>query len=334
MKRKAFLKVCSAIVGLVTIIAIKGCAESDDPIKFPEGTFPDSVYVLTGLNSSYDDYNSDINFLGSRLPIIFSTNRGSSGGQFDLISGSLEYFFDQGTGYFEVSGDMQTTSFYTALANEANTGLNEFGPYSIFSSTDGYEYFMYSSVSTEGQLDLYYIKYLPPYGSSIPDFIGPNPSRLLNSDFNDAYISFDVDEDSAYFCSDRGGNYDIYLQKRSGSLTLENWLNLPFSASVPADSVNSSFNDKFPFVYKDIMVFASDRDGGVGGYDLYYSLFRNGKWSSPVNFGPGINTSSDEARPLVGSSPDFTNNMLVFSSNRPGGAGGFDLYFSGFTFPK
>ena len=82
------------------------------------------------------------------------------------------------------------------------------------------------------------------------------------------------------------------------------------------------------------MIFTSNRPGGFGGYDLYYSVFRKGKWSSPVNFGPGINTSSDEYRPVIGYHPDFTNNFLMFSSNRPGGKGGFDLYFTGVNFPE
>ena len=65
------------------------------------------------------------------------------------------------------------------------------------------------------------------------------------------------------------------------------------------------------------MVFTSNRPGGFGGYDLYYSVFKNGKWSSPVNFGPRINTASDEYRPLIGYHPDFTNIYMIFSSDRP-----------------
>ena len=80
------------------------------------------------------------------------------------------------------------------------------------------------------------------------------------------------------------------------------------------------------------MVFASNRPGGLGGYDLYYSILKNGKWGSPVNLGPRINTSSDEYRPVIGSYPEFTNKYLMFSSNRPGGKGGFDLYFTGVDF--
>jgi hypothetical protein len=79
---------------------------------------------------------------------------------------------------------------------------------------------------------------------------------------------------------------------------------------------------------------SSNRAGGFGGYDIYYSVFRNGNWSSPVNMGSRINTSSDEYRPVIGSNPDFTNNFIMFSSNRPGGKGGFDLYFSGLQLPE
>ena len=82
------------------------------------------------------------------------------------------------------------------------------------------------------------------------------------------------------------------------------------------------------------MVFTSDRPGGFGGFDLYYSLFRNGKWNSPVNFGPKINTSSDEYRPLLGFYSGFENIYLIFSSDRPGGLGGFDLYFTGLEVPE
>jgi len=86
-------------------------------------------------------------------------------------------------------------------------------------------------------------------------------------------------------------------------------------------------------VFKKILIFTSNRPGGLGGYDLYFSVFRNGNWSFPENMGPRINSAYDEYRPLIGNHPDFKNNFLMFSSNRPGGKGGYDLYFMGYTFP-
>ena len=333
------MKKSSGIIPLLLVLVIvltyiTGCKKKDNPIKYPQGIFPDSVYNLTGLNSQYDDYNSNIFLLGNSMPILFSSNRKSSGGQFDLVQGSLWYQFDQTTGAFSVGSEMTTDAFYAAVINKANTTGNDFGPYSIFSSTDGYEYLFLASQNAVDPLDLYYLKYLPRFGNNIPDITGPLPVKLLNSSSDDAYISFDLNEDSAYFTSNRGGNFDIYLHKRPTSTALDNWLNQNFAASTLVDSVNSAYDDKCPFVYKNFMLFASNRPGGMGGYDLYYSVFKNGKWNSPVNMGPKINTSSDEYRPFLGYHPEFKNMFMVFSSNKPGGSGGFDLYFTGMIVTK
>jgi hypothetical protein len=319
----------SLLILVIVSIYITGCKKKEDPIKYPQGTFPDSIFNLTGLNSAYDDYNSNIYLLKNTTAIIFSSNRNSNGGQFDLVQGNITYQFDQTTGAFSISSDLSNDTFYATVINKANTTGNDFGPYSIFSSTDGYEYLFLASQSGVSQLDIYYLKYLPHFGNSIPDATGPLPAKILNSSSDDAYISFDNLADSAYFSSNRGGNFDIYLQKRPLNLTLDNWLKQDFATSTKADSVNSNYEDKCPFFFKNILLFASNRPGGMGGYDLYYSVFRKGNWSSPVNLGPDINTSSDEFRPVMGYNQSFKNMYIVFSSNRPGGKGGYDLYFTG-----
>jgi hypothetical protein len=335
MKRSAsFISKALILCTISFMVYLAGCTKTENPIKYPTGTFPDSVYNLAGINSVNDDYNSNLPVIGSSIPIIFSSNRGSSGGQFDLVQGTLWFQFDQHSGAFSVGSEMASDAFYAAIISKAITTSNDYGPYSIFSSTDGYEYFMYANDATDNQLDIYYLKYLPRYGTNIPDISGPYPARLINSVGNDAYISFDANEDSVYFSSDRGGNYDIYLHKKTAGLMMDSWLNQNFAASTLVDSINSSADDRCPFVYKNMMVFASNRDGGIGKYDLYYSVFKNGKWNSPVNFGPRINSSENEFRPLTGYHPQFNNRMMIFSSDRAGGKGGFDLYFTGIAVPK
>jgi hypothetical protein len=47
--------------------------------------------------------------------------------------------------------------------------------------------------------------------------------------------------------------------------------------------------------------------------------------------GPEINSSYNEYRPVIGRDLLFENPFMVFSSDRPGGKGGFDLYFTGLT---
>ena len=58
---------------------------------------------------------------------------------------------------------------------------------------------------------------------------------------------------------------------------------------------------------------------------MYYSLKINNEWSNPINFGSVINTEYDEYRPITFKVLDLFD-LMVFSSNRPNGKGGFDLF--------
>jgi hypothetical protein len=315
-------------------IYFTGCAKNESSSVIANGTFPDTVVNLEDINSEYDDYNISLYRLTGNSPIIFSSNRKSSGGQFDLEQASISFEFDQTNGSFGLEAVMTEDLFLDKLIKKAETPGNDFGPYRLFSSLDGYEYLLLSSVNAAGNLDLYYLKNRPANNFGIPDVLGPFPVKLLNTVYDDAYICFDLNLDSAYFTTNQSGNFDIFLQKKPVDKDMTSWFNMDYTSSTRVDSINSSSNDKCPMVLNKLMVFASNRPGGMGGYDLYYSLFRKGNWSSPVNLGPEINTSSDEYRPVIGHHPDFTNLFMMFSSNRPGGKGGFDLYFSGLDIPK
>ena len=320
---------------LLITTCFTGCLKKENPIKYPVGTFPDTVINMADINSQYDDYNSALfQLTAQNLPLIFSSNRGSSGGQFDLVQANYSFVFDQFTGSFTLSSAMTVDPFLTSLINKAITPGNDFGPYRLYSSLDGYEYLVVSSVNADGNLDLYYLKNRPVYGTSIPAVDGPFPVKLMNTNYDDAYISFNLALDSAYFNSNPNGDFDIFLQKRPAGKDIASWFDEDYAVPTSVDNVNSAYDDKCPFIFRSIMIFTSNRPGGFGGYDLYYSIFRNGNWSSPVNLGPRINTSSDEYRPVIGYHPSFNNLFLIFSSNRPGGKGGFDLYITGFSFPE
>lgn len=73
------------------------------------------------------------------------------------------------------------------------------------------------------------------------------------------------------------------------------------------------------------LIFAADFSGrGLGSFDLYITYWTNEGWSEPVNLGDKINTEFWETTPSL--SPD--KRTLYFTSNRPGGIGGSDLYVS------
>ncbi len=68
------------------------------------------------------------------------------------------------------------------------------------------------------------------------------------------------------------------------------------------------------------------REEHGGRCDIYFSFYQNGAWSFPKPLGPAVNTYHDELHPYL--SPDLKT--LYFSSDRPGGQGGYDLYKSEF----
>jgi Tol biopolymer transport system component len=73
------------------------------------------------------------------------------------------------------------------------------------------------------------------------------------------------------------------------------------------------------------LYFASKREGGFGGADIWVSNRRDdGRWSEPVNLGPNINTTGDEEAPFI------TNDgkVLYFSSTGHLGLGEQDIFMS------
>jgi hypothetical protein len=73
------------------------------------------------------------------------------------------------------------------------------------------------------------------------------------------------------------------------------------------------------------LCFASERAGGYGSFDIWCSeRDANGKWRDPVNQGPNINTAASEFHFME----DRDARWVYFTSTRPGGYGGADIWAS------
>ncbi len=326
-----------AIISVFLFLAITSCDIIDRNVH-NTGTFPDQPVNFGDINSEYDDYNSASPIIGSGSPLCFSSNRNSNGANFDFVYKFLGVYMDRESGKLTVEENingpfnglaLRYANIHNALS-KINTSLDEFGPYLISDSRNGYNLdplfiFLYSNNET-GNQDIRFAHNLDNYNS----YTHPKPVTWLNSSKDDAYPTLTQDTSAIYFCSDREGEFDIYKALLDNTKSLRKNFEDTGSKTITKDIVlSSTANDKCPFIKDSLMVFTSDRAGGYGGFDLYYSKFRNGKWSAPVNFGKKINTQYDEYRPIVKFFGDFTNDFMIFSSNRPGGKGGFDLYYIG-----
>jgi hypothetical protein len=299
-------------------------------INYADGFFSDTVKNLSTCNSVYDDYNtSGPGIISLAIPFVFSSNRYTLGKKYDLIAYQLMIAFNQTSGALLLTGYEGQAYPYNYLTDYANTEYDEFGP---FTSYLGAQQYMFTFASNRtGNMEIYYSYYNDAsFGGMSP--IDPSPSRLmgLNTPQYDAYPAIDATLKQVIFASNRDGDLDLYRVKLAEKVDYLVWARADTLYQAERLSVlNSDSSDMFPYLTGNTLVFSSKRSGGFGGYDLYYSQHNGTEWGTPVNFGPTMNTEYDEYRPAIFLDTYFTNNLMIFSSNRPGGKGGVDLYYVG-----
>lgn len=147
-----------------------------------------------------------------------------------------------------------------------------------------------------------------------------NLGPVVNTKYHDSNLGFSPDGKTLYIYSDEG-NGDIYY---TNNLSEDTWSE-PVALS---GNINSSgYNEKSVSQSADgnTLFFASNRPGGFGGFDIYFSTKnKKGEWGASKNLGKVINTEGDEDGPFI----QFDGKTLYFSSTGHEGMGGFDIYKS------
>ncbi len=155
----------------------------------------------------------------------------------------------------------------------------------------------------------------------------------INSPKNEGAAFFSADGQWAFItlCDriDGRGSCDLYFSELMGT----DWQ--PPQNLGP--EINTSAWESHPSLTHDRrrLYFASGRPGGLGGSDIWYSDWRDGRWQKPVNLGPSINTPGNEYSPMIAAD----GRTLYFASDYHPGMGGQDIFVAyltdtGWTQPK
>ncbi|MFN5025303.1 MAG: OmpA family protein [Bacteroidota bacterium] len=202
------------------------------------------------------------------------------------------------------------------LGAAINTELNEYFP----------------GVTVDEQM-LVFTKLHPPYNE---DFYvsrkqdekwseAKNLGEPINTEGNEGSVSLSSDGQYIFYTAcqrpqpgDNDQSCNIYFSALDGNTWRE-----PRHLGVP---INSSFWESQPSVSFDgkTLYFSSNRPGGFGEHDLWYSTYSKGRWSAPVNLGPEINTPGSEQSPYIAKD----DQTLYFISDYHEGMGGMDIFIS------
>ncbi len=149
--------------------------------------------------------------------------------------------------------------------------------------------------------------------------------KTINTSYNEGSACLSKDGKYLFFarCNspDSQGSCDIFVAEQEAEKSWGNVRNL-------GKNINSTSWDSHPSLSHtgDTLFFSSDRLGGFGLADIYYSVKgADGNWQKAKNIGPIINTRSNEVSPFF----HHKFNVLYFSSNgQPLNFGEFDIYKS------
>lgn len=149
--------------------------------------------------------------------------------------------------------------------------------------------------------------------------------KTINTSYNEGSACLSKDGKYLFFarCNspDSHGSCDIFVAEQQAAKSWGNAHNL-------GPNINSTSWDSHPSLSHsgDTLFFSSDRLGGFGLADIYYSVKdATGNWQKAMNIGPIINTRNNEVSPFF----HHKFNVLYFSSNgQPLNFGEFDIYKS------
>ncbi|MCB0735456.1 MAG: PD40 domain-containing protein [Flavobacteriales bacterium] len=153
-----------------------------------------------------------------------------------------------------------------------------------------------------------------------PVNLGPS----INSNLEEYFPGLSTDEKTLFFTKRDGSifymnqNEDIYYSEKKDTAWMPaKSLGKPVNTEMNEGAFGSSPDGKQ-------LYYASSRGGGLGRFDIWYTRKIGDVWSDPKNLGRPVNTEEWESQPAFSAD----GKTLYFASNRPGGYGGSDIWYS------
>ncbi len=232
----------------------------------------------------------------------------------------LEYYYELVEYRQEVDTLMPPRSVLLNMGPEVNSEASDYGPslssqknLLIFTSKRNPDFLGVDPVENE---DLYLSTQDDGYWTQAESLKG------VNSPYNEGSPCLSKDGKTLYFarCNspDSYGDCDLFVSTMKEDSTWSKPQNLGVNINSVSWDSHPSLSHK-----EDTLYFASDRIGGFGLSDIYYSVRTKDGWSKALNIGPLINTRGSEVSPFF----HHVEEVLYFSSNgHTLNFGEFDIY--------
>lgn len=264
-----------------------------------------------GLNSKYDDKNPCMTADGTKL--VFTTRRPETTSSEIDIEGDGGYYEN----IYTSSLDSLTKEFIkTESAGGTINSKTHDACTSI--SADGKQIFIYKNDASklESRGGNVFVSKVAGDKWKTPATLG----KPVNSKYWEGGACVSPDGKTYFFSSERPGGLgksDIWMVQSVNRKTWGKPENL-------GPEVNTPYDEAGMFLAPDgkTLFFCSNGPNSMGSYDIFKTVFENGKWSKAQNVGYPINSSAKEGQLTLSTDA----RKAYISSDRQGGIGQSDLY--------